>query len=120
MTVIVTAGASARAVTSAAEVDLLGVNVSGTTTYSANGVALAGASRWSLVVSTTQDVTVRVYKKAGVNVGLTLLSTLTTVVTSAAPLTLEFADEANATMRVTAQASATTAAVNCDCRAVSP
>ena len=88
MTVIVTAGASARAVTSAAEVDLLGVNVSGTTTYSANGVALAGASRWSLVVSTTQDVTVRVYKKAGVNVGLTLLSTLTTVVTSAAPLTL--------------------------------
>ena len=120
MTVIVTAGASARAVTSAAEVDLLGVNVSGTTTYSANGVALAGASRWSLVVSTTPHVPVRVSATAGVTVGPTLLSALTTVVPSAAPRTLECADEANATMRVTGQASATTAAVNCDFRAVSP
>ena len=111
MTVIVSAGASARAVTSAAEVDLLGVNVAGTTTYSASGVALAGASRWKLKVTTDHDITVRVYDSAGGNAGLTILSSLTSTVTSA---------ESAATLRVTAQASSTTAAVNADFRAVSP
>lgn len=120
MTVIVSAGASARAVTSAAEVDLLGVNVAGTTTYSASGVALAGASRWKLKVTTDHDITVRVYDSSGSNAGLTILSALTAVVTSATPLTISASDESAATLRVTAQASSTTAAVNADFRAVSP
>lgn len=120
MTVIVSAGASARAVTSAAEVDLLGVNIAGTTTYSANGVALAGASRWKLKVTTDHDITVRVYDSSGSNAGLTILSALTAVVTSATPLTISASDESSATLRVTAQASSTNAAVNCDFRAVSP
>lgn len=120
MTVIVTAGCASRAVTSAAEVDLLGVNVAGTTTYSANGVALAGASRWKLKVTTDQDITVRVYDSSGANAGLTILTSLTSVVTSATPLTISASAESAATLRVTAQATATTAAVNADLRAVSP
>ena len=111
MSVVITAGALARVVTSAAEVDLL--------TASATGVALTGVRSWSLMITTTQDVTVRVYKAAGVNCGFVLLSSLTAVVTSAAPRTIEASDEANVRLRVTAQATATAAAVNCDLRAVS-
>lgn len=120
MTVIVQAGASARSVTSAAEVDLLGVSVGGSVTYSASGVALAAASKWTLKITTTQDITVRVYSSAGANVGLSILTALTQTVTSATPLTISASDESAATLRVTAQASSTTAAVNCDFRAVSP
>lgn len=115
MSIIVQAGCSARAVTSAAEVDLLGQG----STFSTAGVALAGASKWSLAVSSDQDVTVRVYKAAGPNAGLTIVSDLTGVVTSSGPVLIECEGESNAAMRVTAQASSTTAAVNCDFRAVS-
>lgn len=115
-TITIQAGCSARAVTSASQVDLLGQG----TTFSTAGVALAGAQKWSLTVSTDQDVTVRVSKAAGPNAGLIVLSDLTTVVTSATPLTIEFEGEANQRIRVTAQAAAATAAVNCDFRAVSP
>lgn len=120
MAVTVQAGASARAVTSGAEVDLLGVTVAGAVVYSASGVALAGASRWTLKVTTSQDITVRVYSSAGANAGLGILSSLTSVVTSAAPLTLSGDGESANVLRVTAQASSTTAAVNADLRAVSP
>lgn len=120
MPITVTAGAASRAVTSGAEVDLLGVSVAGTPTFSISGVALAGASRWTLKVATDHDVTVRVYSSAGANAGLGILSALTTVVTSTTPLTISASAESAATMRVTAQASSTTAAVNCDFRAVSP
>ena len=120
MSVVIDAGCASRSVTSAAEVDLLGVSVAGTPTFSASGVAIANASRWSLTVATTQDVTVRVYKAAGANAGLVILSDLTATVTSAAPLVVEFDGEANQRIRVTAQAVSSTAAVNCDFRAVSP
>ena len=114
MSVVVTAGVSAAAVTSGAEVNLLTAGVAIT-------VALALQPRvrcWSLVVSTSQDITLRVYKRAGVNAGLRILSSLTQTVTSAAPLVIEFDGEANIGIMVTGQASSTTAAVNCDFRAV--
>lgn len=120
MSVIVQAGASARSVTSGAEVDLLGVTVSGSLTFNAAGVALAGAGRWTLKVTTTQDVTVRVYSAAGANAGLGILSALTSTVTLAAPLTLSGDGESASVLRVTAQAASTTAAVSADFRAVSP
>jgi hypothetical protein len=120
MAVTVQAGASARAVTSAAEVDLLGVVVAGAPAFNAAGVALAGATRWTLKVTTDQDITVRVYSAAGANTGLSILSALTSAVTSAAPLTLSGDGESANVLRVTAQAAATTAAANADFRAVSP
>ena len=95
-----------------AEVDLL--------TTGTAGVALANASRWSLVLTTDQGVSVRVYKAAGNNAGLAILTDLTTTATSSAPFVVEFDGEANQRIRVTAQAVGTTAAVNCDFRAVSP
>jgi hypothetical protein len=116
MPITITAGCSARAVSSVSPVDLLGQGA----TFSTAGIALAGASKWALAVVTTQDVTVRVSKSPGPNADLVVVSSLTTVVTSAAPLLIEFADEANARIRVTAQATGTTAAVSCDFRAVSP
>lgn len=115
MSIVVFAGCSARSVSSASQVDLLGQG----STFNAEGVSLVNATKWTLMVSTDQDVTVRVSKAAGPNAGLIVLSDLTTVVTSAAPFVVEFEGEANQRMRVTAQASATTAAVNCDFRAVS-
>jgi hypothetical protein len=114
--IIVQAGCLARAVTSGAPVDLLGQGA----VFNAAGVSLVNAAKWSLIVTTTQNVTVNVYKGAGPNAGLSILSALTTVVTSTAPLTVEFEGEANQRIRVTAIAVASTAAVNCDFRAVSP
>lgn len=113
--IIVQAGCLARAVTSVSPVDLLGQG----TVFNAEGVSLVNASKWSLTVTTDEDVSVKVYKGAGPNAGLSILTALTTTVTSAAPLTVEFEGEANQRIRVTAQASSTTAAVNCDFRAVS-
>ena len=115
MSVTIQAGCSALAVTSGSPVDLLGLG----STFSTAGVALAGASRWSLTITTDHDVAVKIFKSAGPNAGLVEVSGLATVVTSAAPLTVEFSDEANVALRVTAQASSTTAAVSADFRAVS-
>ena len=116
MSLIISAGCSARAVTAGAPLDLLGQGA----VFNTEGVSLVNASKWSLTVTTTQDITVRVYKGAGPNAGLSILTALTPVVTSATPLTIEFEGEANQRIRVTAQAAAATAAVNCDFRAVSP
>lgn len=113
MTVIVQSGCAARSVSSVAEVALLGALTA------TEGVALANASRWALTVTTDQDVTLRVYKAAGPNAGLVILADLTDVVTSAAPKIIEFDGEASQRVYVSAQASSTTAAVNCDFRAVS-
>jgi uncharacterized membrane protein len=88
--------------------------------FNASGIALAGAGKWTLKVSTTQDITVRVYSSSGANVGLAILSSLTSTVTSATPLTISASEESAATLRITAQAASTTAAVSCDFRAVSP
>jgi len=117
MSVVIAAGCSARAVTSAAAVALLSAD--GGVTFSTSGVALAGTSQWSLAVTTTQDVNVRVYVGAGMLAGLVELTALATTVTSAAPVVLSASGESGNRLYVTAQAVATTAAVNADFRGVS-
>ena len=118
MSVVIAAGCSARAVTSATAVALLSAD--GGVTFSTSGVALAGTSQWSLAITTTQDVNVKVYVGAGMLAGLVELTALATTVTSAAPVVLSASGESGNRIYVTAQAVATTAAVNADFRGVSP
>jgi hypothetical protein len=118
MSVVIAAGCSARAVTSATAVALLSAD--GGVTFSTSGVALAGTSQWSLVITTTQDVAVKVYVGAGMLAGLVELTALATSVTSAAPVVISASGESGNRLYVTAQAVATTAAVNADFRGVSP
>jgi hypothetical protein len=118
MSVVIAAGCSARAVTSVAPVALLSAD--GGVTFSTSGVALAGTSQWSLAITTTQDVNVKVYVGAGMLAGLVELTALATTVTSAAPVVLSASGESGNRIYVTAQAVATTAAVNADFRGVSP
>ena len=117
MSVVIAAGCSARAVTSVAPVALLSAD--GGVTFSTSGVALAGTSQWSLAITTTQDVNVKVYVGAGMLAGLVELTALATTVTSAAPVVLSASGESGNRLYVTAQAVATTAAVNADFRGVS-
>lgn len=117
MAIVVQAGCSARSVTSAGEVALLSIDG---TTYPTAGVALANSVRFTVCVTTTQDVTVRVYLAGGNNAGLAIVTGWTVVTTSSAPYTLQVDGNAAQRVYVTAQASSTTAAVNCDLRAVSP
>ena len=118
MSVVIAAGCSARAFTSVAPVALLSAD--GGVTFSTSGVALAGTSQWSLAITTTQDVNVKVYVGAGMLAGLVELTALATTVTSAAPVVLSASGESGNRIYVTAQAVATTAAVNADFRGVSP
>ena len=118
MSVVIAAGCSARAVTSVAAVALLSAD--GGVTFSTSGVALAGTSQWSFAITTTQDVNVKVYVGAGMLAGLVELTALATTVTSAAPVVLSASGESGNRIYVTAQAVATTAAVNADFRGVSP
>ena len=117
MSVVIAAGCSARAVTSVAAVALLSAD--GGVTFSTAGVALAGTSQWSLAITTTQDVNVKVYVGAGMLAGLVELTALATTVTSAAPVVISASGESGNRLYVTAQAAATTAAVNADFRGVS-
>jgi len=105
----VTGGVSAVAVTSGAEVNLLSLS-SGT----AGELGTKVVRQWALAVSTDHDVTVRVYKRVGPNAGEVIVSGLTSTATSSAPLIIEQANSVTYAIRVTAQASSTTAAVNCD------
>lgn len=115
MPIVLQTGCAARSVTSAAEVPLLGADTSDTA-----GFALANASRWTLVVTTDHDVTVRVYLAAGPNAGLAIVTGWTATAGSATPYTLQVDGAAHQRVWVTAQAASTTAAVNADLRAVSP
>lgn len=110
MAAIVQAGLPSVSVSSAGEVDLL--------VASPGLIGVGRVTQWSLVVKTTQDITVRVYKAAGPNADAVIVADLTTAVTSAAPLIVEWYGEANYQMRVTGQAAAATATVNCDFRGV--
>lgn len=101
---ILTAGRSAVSVTSGDAVDLL--------SSADTGVPVAHVSRWTLVVTTNQNITVSLYKAAGSNAGLVLVTTYS--VTSAAPLVLDVSPESAQRLRVTAIAASTTATVNCD------
>jgi hypothetical protein len=101
---ILTAGLAALTVTSGAAVDLL--------SSSTSGIPVANVRSWILTVTTDHDITVSIYKAAGVNCGLVLVTTH--AVTSSAPLSVEMVGECSQRLRVTAIASSTTAAVNAD------
>ena len=107
-----TAGRSAVTVTSGAAVAMLSVDTADPAT--AAGVALPRAFSFTLVVSTTQDVNVRVYIAAGANCGLQLVTGWNGTATSAAPYQLLVSATPVTRIYVTAQATATTASVNCD------
>lgn len=107
---IVQAGLAGVSVSSAGEVDIL--------TASPGLIGIGRVTQWSLVVKTTEDITVRVYKAAGPNADAVIVTDLTSPATSAAPLVVEWYGEANYQLRVTAQAAAATASVNCDFRGV--
>ena len=118
MSVVIAAGCAARSVSSAAPVALLSAD--GGTTFSTSGVALAGTSQWSLTVTTSQNINVKIYVGAGMLAGLVELTALAATVTSAAPLVISASGESGNRLYVTAQAVSTTAAVNADFRGVSP
>lgn len=110
MAAIVQAGLPGVAVTSGAEVDLL--------IASPGLIGIGRVTQWSLVVETTENITVRVYKAAGPNADAVIVTSLTTTVGAATPLIVEWYGEANYQMRVTGQAAAAPASVNCDFRGV--
>lgn len=107
-----TAGRSAVTVTSGAAVAMLSIDTADPTT--AVGVALARAFSFALIVSTTQDVNVRVYAAAGSNCGLTLVTGWNGTATSAAPYQNFTSATPITRIYVTAQATGATATVNCD------
>ena len=104
--ITMTAGRANVSVTSGVAVDLLN---SGTT-----GVAIPRAFSWTLIVSTSQDITVAVSVAVGPNCGFTTVSGWTSTVTAAAPLVLQVSEYPVAQIRVQAIAASTTATVNCD------
>lgn len=100
------AGRAAVTVTSAAAVPMLST--------ATEGVSIPNAFAWTLIVSTTQDVSVKVYVSAGINCGLQLVSTWTTTATSAVPFVLNPYAFPCQRIYVTAQATGADATVNCD------
>jgi hypothetical protein len=107
-----TAGRAAVTVTSGAAVAMLSVDTADPTT--AVGVALARAFSFALILSTTQDINVRVYAAAGPNCGLTLVTGWNGTATSAAPYQNFTSATPITRIYVTAQATGATATVNCD------
>jgi len=107
-----TAGRAAVTVTSGAAVAMLSIDTADPTT--AVGVALARAFSFALILTTTQDINVRVYAAAGPNCGLTLVTGWNGTATSAAPYQNFTSATPITRIYVTAQATGATATVNCD------
>jgi hypothetical protein len=112
MTISQTAGRSAVTVTSGAAVAMLSVDSADYT--AAAGVSIPRAFSGTIILTTTQDVTVKVYVSAGANCGLQLVSGWSATATSTAPYALSWSAQPYQRIYVTAQASGTTATVNCD------
>lgn len=110
MTITATGGVASATVTSGAEVDLLSSG-----SGSDQGIAIPRAYSWTLTVQTDEEIVVRVYLGVGPNVGLAYVSGLTTTVTlSAQYLVIQQSEYPAGRIRVTAQATGTTASVNAD------
>lgn len=112
MTISQTAGLAAVTVTSGAAVAMLSADTASAST--AAGVGIPNAFSWTLIITTTQDVAVKVYTSAGANCSLVLVTGWSATATSAAPYQLSVSAQPYARIYVTAQASSTTATVNCD------
>lgn len=111
MTISTTAGRSAS-VTSGAAVAMLSSDTADPAT--AVGVAIPKAFSWTLILTTTQDVAVKVYTAAGANCGLVLVTGWNATATSSAPYQLSVSAQPYERIYVTAQATGATATVNCD------
>lgn len=102
---IVTDGKAGVTVGSGAEVSLL----------SASALHIAKVRFWGLTVKPVgADITLRVYKSFGPNVGFAEITALTTTVSDGDAHVVEFADETAMMIKVTGQTSSGTAAVSCD------
>lgn len=101
-----TAGRASVTVTSATPVAMLSAD--------AVGISLPATASWTLQLTTDQDVAVKVYVACGPNCGLVLISGWSATATSAAPYSLSVTGQPYQRIYVTAQASSTTATVNCD------
>lgn len=97
---------------SATPVDLLAT--SGT-----NGLPVPKAARWILTAKNTggQDATVKLYKRAGSNANLVLVTSYTVSATTGT-LTVECDAEAAEAVRVTAETASSTTTMSADFRAV--
>lgn len=107
-----TAGRAGVTVTSAAAVAMLSVDTASAST--AAGVSLPVTASWTLQITTTQDVAVNVYAAVGANCGLVLIAGWSATATSVAPYSLSVTGQPYQRIYATAQASSTTATVNCD------
>lgn len=112
MTISNTGGLGAVTVTSAAPVAMLSVDTADHTT--AAGVSVANAYSWTVNLTTNHDVAVKVYATAGANCGLVEVTGWAATATSSAPYSLSVQSQPYQRIYVTAQASSTTATVNCD------
>jgi hypothetical protein len=106
MSTIITAGRSAVSVTSAAAVDLLST--------ASTGIGFTKSVGWRLAVTSTQEITVRVYVRVGANCGFVEVTGYTSTVAPGGVLTIAESEYPLVGLRVTAQATSTTATVNCD------
>lgn len=104
-------GRQAVSVTSGAHVNVL-QDAAITAGSNANAISLQAANVYALVVYTTQEITLRIYRSAGDNAGLRATQSVT--VAAGDSYSLEVAGNAMSHFAVTAQATSTTAAVSAD------
>ncbi len=99
-------------VTSGAQVNVLQEDAAITAGSNANAISLQAANVYALVVYTTQEITLRIYRAAHDNAGLRPTQSVT--VAAGDSYSLEVAGNAMNYFAVTAQATSTTAAVSAD------
>lgn len=104
-------GRQAVSVTSGAQVNVL-QDATITAGSLANAISLQAANVYSLVVYTTQEITLRIYRGNDSNAGLR--PTQSATVAAGDSYSLEVAGNATNYIAVTAQATSTTAAVSAD------
>lgn len=104
-------GRQAVSVTSGAQVNVL-QDVTITAGSLTGAISLQAANVYALVVYTTQEITLRIYRGIDANAGLRASQSVT--VAAGATYTYEVAGNAMAYLAVTAQATSTTADVSAD------
>lgn len=104
-------GRSGVSVTSGAQVNLL-ENSTITAGALTNAISVQGANVYSLVVTTSHEITVRIYKAAGSNAGLR--AAFSQVVAAGDSFTYEFTGNSMQHIAVTGIATSTTATVSAD------
>lgn len=106
MSTIITAGLPSVSVTSGAAVDLLSAD--------STGIGFRKSVGWRLAVTTTEEINVKVYVRVGANCGFVEVTGYASTVAPGGVLTIAESEYPLVGLRVTAQATGTTATVNCD------